>query len=150
MMPLNLTWPEFFFYFPGATVALLSFNSTQPFLQWRGDGKCYVPKGLVEMVENMYCFNHMHGHFTNTLHHFIEYGWFSPFLSIWTNSLFKVCRDPHVLKNSAYQGADAESERATYALECLFLKEPWLSSVGVLRSCFLLSSYARALSKGAV
>ena len=28
------------------------------------------------------------------------------------DSLFKVCRDPHVLKNSAYQkGADAESDR---------------------------------------
>ena len=118
MMHPNLTWPDGFLIFLGprwpsrlsiqhAWMGLVSISGCRFYNDAVTDS--YVPKSL---VENVYCFNHMHGHFINTLHHFIEYGWFSPVLSIWTNSLFKVCRDPHVLKNSAYQkGADAESDR---------------------------------------
>ena len=49
--------------------------------------------------------------------------------------------NPRVLKNSAYQkGADAESDRQPMHWNAFFLKEHWLSSVGVLRSCFLTSA----------
>ena len=144
------------FDFPGATVALLTFNSTHrhgiginfrfPFLQWRGDGRlCSQRFGwecVLMSIVSITCMDTSSTFYITLWNmdgfpHFYRY---EPFINIWKDSLFKVCRDPHALKNSAYQkGADAESDRQTYALECFFL-EYWLSLGGVLRNCFLTSA----------